>query len=154
MTTSFRCTGRIFILILCISSVLIVTAFAENDAVSMQKSLDQGLSQIRSGEYQKAVDTFQIAVQEHPDFATAWAYMGFAFYKLNRYDDAISAYDTAIAVDPGYFFAWNNRARASMDKNRKEIQEMMTDYRGNSPVIASDTLEEPEPAFVSESVVQ
>jgi|GEM_PF-1542243 len=140
MNKSVKYISRLFVLIICISSVLIASAIADEDTVSMKKSLDMGISQIRSGEYQNAVETFDTAIVDYPDFATAWAYMGFAFQKMEQYDDAIDAYDAALAVDPGYLFAWMSRSRASMDKSRKEIQGIIDKNEENVPTIASEVV--------------
>jgi tetratricopeptide (TPR) repeat protein len=39
--------------------------------------------------------------------AAAWERLGYANFKLRRYDDALAAFRTAIRMDPDYYPAWN-----------------------------------------------
>jgi tetratricopeptide (TPR) repeat protein len=56
--------------------------------------------------------------ESNPNDCVAWSYIGFAYGKLQRYDDAIDAYRQAIRVNPDYAYAWHNLGLAYDDLKR------------------------------------
>src|SRR5207249_3081027 len=46
---------------------------------------------------------------ENPEDGAAWTGLGDALYALERYAEAVEAYDRAIAADPNNEEAWNNK---------------------------------------------
>ncbi len=66
----------------------------------------------RSGNYEKAIQCYDRALERDPKHATAWNNKGLALYNLGRYDEAIQCYDRALVIDPEYASAKNNRDNA------------------------------------------
>jgi tetratricopeptide (TPR) repeat protein len=56
--------------------------------------------------------------------AGAWYNKGIVLAKLDRTDDAISAYDMALNIDPAFGTAWNNKGNifARLGKYEKAIE--------------------------------
>lgn len=44
-----------------------------------------------------------------PESAVAWSDLGWAFQGLKRYDESISAFETAISLNERFGLAWNNK---------------------------------------------
>jgi tetratricopeptide (TPR) repeat protein len=57
-------------------------------------------------------------VQLDPQRYEAWNYVGYTSRKLGHYDDALSAYDRALALKPGYPDAIEYRGEAYLGVNR------------------------------------
>ncbi|MEM9275911.1 MAG: tetratricopeptide repeat protein, partial [Cyanobacteria bacterium P01_F01_bin.143] len=62
----------------------------------------------RLGEYQKALNTCNKALKYYQSYQL-WNCRGLALDSLVRYDEAVLAYDKAIALEPEYLWLWNNR---------------------------------------------
>ncbi len=56
--------------------------------------------------------------KSEPENAFAWAGLGNAYIKLERYNEAIGALRQAIRIDPEYAKAWNNLGSAYYNLNR------------------------------------
>ncbi|HEY4209863.1 MAG TPA: tetratricopeptide repeat protein [Steroidobacteraceae bacterium] len=76
--------------------------------------------------YSLALRKFQQAVQFDPKMYQAWNYVGYTHRKLGDYDDALGAYEQALALKPGYPEAIEYRAEAFLALNR--IPEAKTAY--------------------------
>lgn len=61
-----------------------------------------------SGEYEKAADCFQAAVQAKPDSAKLWNRLGASLANGNKAVEAVDAYQHALAIEPGYIRARYN----------------------------------------------
>ena len=51
-------------------------------------------------DYTKAIDLLQTVIDDDPENANAWNYMGFSLRHLKRYDEALLAYDKALKIKP------------------------------------------------------
>lgn len=60
------------------------------------------------GNYKKAIEAYEQAINFNPDDATIYNNLGDAFEKLGLYDKAINAYKEAINIKPNYPLACNN----------------------------------------------
>ena len=49
------------------------------------------------------------AIEIDPQYSAAWKNKGLALYNLNKYEEAIKAYDKAIEINPQDSAAWYNR---------------------------------------------
>ena len=86
----------------------------------------RGLQSLHAGAAQDALDALSTAIQLDPEFAEAYAYRGFAYYRLDNYDAAMEDYDKAVALWPNlaeaYYF------RAILHGQLKEYQQAIRDY--------------------------
>ncbi len=68
----------------------------------------------QQGNYEAALEAYQQAINRYPagqpgrDQAAIWYYVGNAYRTLRRYDEAITAYQRAIELDPQYALPWNS----------------------------------------------
>jgi Flp pilus assembly protein TadD len=60
----------------------------------------QGVRAVLAGDYARAVTLLGRAVQSDPKNADAWNYLGFSYRNLKRFDEAMAAYQKALALDP------------------------------------------------------
>lgn len=60
------------------------------------------------GDMQRAADLYEALVQAAPDDADAWFHLGNARFRLQRQDEAVVAYDRAIALKPDHARALYN----------------------------------------------
>lgn len=86
------------------SFVLASTAMAAGSSSSSTQPkdsyYDQGVKAVKSANYKKAVKLFNKVVATKPTDADAWNYLGFSNRKLKKFDQALSAYQKALAIDP------------------------------------------------------
>ncbi len=68
--------------------------------------------------YSVALRKFQQAVQLDPKLHEAWNYLGYTHRKLGDYDDALDAYEHALALRPNYPEAIEYRAEAYLALRR------------------------------------
>ena len=68
--------------------------------------------------YRDALGHLAKAIALHPTYKNAHLLLGNAHYYLQEFADAIGAYDRALAVDPNYFEAKQNRAISQRDWGR------------------------------------
>ena len=69
----------------------------------------KGIDFLEWGEYEKAIECFDKAIELDPNDADAYNNRGVAYYNLEEYERAIEDYDKAIALDPNYAKAYENR---------------------------------------------
>ncbi len=69
----------------------------------------QGLVFAEAKDYERAIVSYDKALELKPDHYYSWNSRGRALYFLNRYQEAIASYDKALAIQPGYYSAWDNR---------------------------------------------
>lgn len=68
--------------------------------------------------YSTALGKFQQAVRLDPKLHEAWNYLGYTHRKLGDYDEALEAYERALALRPGYPEAIEYRAEAYLALRR------------------------------------
>lgn len=81
----------------------------ERDAVDW---FDAGFDLHHSGDYDKAIQCYDHALEIDPEDTDAWRDKGGALAKLGRYDEAIQCYDHALEIDPEDTDAWFWKASA------------------------------------------
>jgi tetratricopeptide (TPR) repeat protein len=83
--------------------------------------------------YERARDSFTLAVQNLDTLHEAWNYLGYTRRKLGEYDAALMAYDRALALRPSYPEAIEYRGEAYLGLNRIEDakQAYLDLYAGN-----------------------
>lgn len=86
------------------------------DAISENATARQLYGEAReltdAKKYEQAINSYKRAVKEDPAFATAWAYMGLNYRRLENYSEAIKCYDKALKLNPGSEIALQNKAIA------------------------------------------
>lgn len=60
---------------------------------------------VRSREYARALSLLEKVVRAEPNNADAWNYMGFSRRNLKQFDQALSAYQRALAINPNHLGA-------------------------------------------------
>jgi len=73
---------------------------------------NRGMTYYEHGDYKRAIEDFDRAVQSNPGFATAYNNRGNARNNLGDYARAIEDFDRAIQIDPLYAQAFGNRGNA------------------------------------------
>ncbi|MBI3127648.1 MAG: tetratricopeptide repeat protein [Candidatus Tectomicrobia bacterium] len=124
---------------LALALVLPTAAFPDADPKPMApigSPYDRGRQAVSEGQWETAVGLFQEAVQENPRDHAAYNMLGYALRKTEKPQEALEAYNRALALKPDYAPALEYRAEAYlMLKNR---QAAMTDYQAlvklNSPL--------------------
>ncbi len=76
----------------------------------------QGLSLFRKGSYDAAIATYTQIIQRKPKNADAYFNRGLAHKNLGRTDQALSNYETALALDSAHRRAYLNRANILYDQ--------------------------------------
>src|SRR5262249_27473010 len=71
-----------------------------------------GLSYLQSGEYALAERALAEAVRISPNFAELHGAWAAALSHLGRHQEALTAYDRALAFNPAQAAVWNNRGNA------------------------------------------
>ena len=62
----------------------------------------------QAGDLTAAVAIYDRMVQQSPDNANAWVYLGIARFDQRRFADSVAAYERAIELQPNFPVAWNN----------------------------------------------
>jgi tetratricopeptide (TPR) repeat protein len=86
---------------------------------------NMGTAQISLDQYEDAVETFSKAIKHEKNFAGHWASRGFALYRLDRFDEALSDLDRALAIkntDETYR-EWREAAKEKVDGLRADRAE-------------------------------
>ena len=68
--------------------------------LNRKRFLDSGLWFYRQGLYAKAIDEYQKAISEDPNFIKAYQCLGDSYFRLGRYDEAREAYERVRRLDP------------------------------------------------------
>ena len=62
-------------------------------------NFNKGVEALDSDDFRTALKLFKKEVAEYPENAHAWNYLGFSYRKLENFDQAFEAYETALAID-------------------------------------------------------
>jgi len=71
---------------------------------------NRGVAFSKLGLYKEAIEAYNKAVENKPDFYEAWTNKGKALAALGRHDEALEAYNVAIKIKPNYHKAWSHKA--------------------------------------------
>jgi tetratricopeptide (TPR) repeat protein len=78
-------------------------------------------------EYKLAIEAFRSAVKQNSRHHEGFGSLGYALRKIGQYDEALKAYDRALAMKPNYAEALEYRAEAYLGLNR--VEDAKSDYR-------------------------
>jgi len=95
------------------ADTLTADAARQTDARKQRKMLDKAHSS-----YAGAQKKFARATEMNPRLAEAWNYLGYTNRKLGDYQAALSAYDRALTLKPGFPEAIEYRGHAYLGLNR------------------------------------
>lgn len=85
--------------------------------------MDEGNTALAIGELDEAAKYFRQAVEQDPQFQDGWHALGMAFYKLDRYEEAIEAGKRAAKIDPNNQFVWSSLSLAyNANKQKAEAE--------------------------------
>jgi tetratricopeptide (TPR) repeat protein len=70
---------------------------------------NQGESLYHQSNYDEAINAFDEAIRQDPNYAEAWGGKGATFNAKSRYNEALDACNNAIELDPMLASAWNNK---------------------------------------------
>ena len=70
----------------------------------------KGNSLKRLGQYEKAIETYKITIENDPSFTKGWFRSGHALSSNDQHDLAIQHFDQAIKIDPNYADAYIGKA--------------------------------------------
>ena len=90
----------------------LIGAAMASRAPTPQMLFDLGLAFNALNQHQKALDSFDLAIQLQPDFFEAHSNRGAMLAALERHDDAIESYRKAIAINPDFSDAHCNLGSA------------------------------------------
>jgi tetratricopeptide (TPR) repeat protein len=85
------------------------SVFSPSEATNL---VDKGNDFYFLGEYNKAIECFNKAIDLNPKSEKAWANKGNALIKLGKYNEALQACDKAIKINPKSSIAWFNKGYA------------------------------------------
>ena len=95
----------------------------EHEPTSEEKAdlfYEQPLLYYFAEEYEKAIASYDKALEIKPHDDRAWNNRGIALGNLGRLEDAIASYDKALEIKPDSYEAWNNRGYALRNLGRWE----------------------------------
>ena len=87
---------------------------------------DLGITYLQSGEYDKAIVSFDKVLELNPRYIITYNNRGIAYSITGEYDKAIGDLTRAIELNPDYAFAYNNRGNAY--DNTGEYDRAIKDY--------------------------
>jgi tetratricopeptide (TPR) repeat protein len=112
-------------------------AAATADAANKAHAVDEARTL-----YATALGKFQRAVRIDPKLHEAWNYLGYTHRKLRDYDEALEAYEHALALRPGYPEAIEYRAEAYLALKRiADAQQSYLDLFATNRTIADKLLQ-------------
>ncbi|MEM7134747.1 MAG: tetratricopeptide repeat protein [Chloroflexota bacterium] len=108
VTLSKRLICSLFICtLLLLSSDMTHPLFAQ----SHDDYMDDGKAAFNEGDYETALELFNLAVETDPSDAFAYGYRGNTLWYLRQYDEAIANFDQAVELNPKYSGAFLLRGR-------------------------------------------
>ena len=88
--------------------------------------LFEGITYANRGENDKAISSYNRAIEVYPGFAEAFNHRGVAYENIGQYDLAISDYESAIEINPRYVIAYFNRG--TIYRLRRQYDQAVSDY--------------------------
>lgn len=89
-----------------LSFLAVILLFASRTAPAVpgdaEKYYQQGIRNMQTRQFNKAIQLFGRAVDENPDFKEAWYEMGNAWYNLGNLDKALDSYYVSLDIDKDY----------------------------------------------------
>jgi len=90
---------------------------------TLDEWMDDGNGALAIGELDEAAKCFREVVALDPANFDGWHALSMALYKLDRYEEAITAGLRAAEIDPNNQFAWSSLSLAYNANKQKELAE-------------------------------
>ncbi|MEO9320328.1 MAG: tetratricopeptide repeat protein [Nitrososphaera sp.] len=87
---------------------------------------EQGRKLYDEGNSRKAIEFYDKAIEQNPEFAAAWNGKGLALFHQREYQEAISCYNKAIEIKPDYYETYNDKGVLLKELGR--IEEAISCY--------------------------
>ena len=109
--------------------------------VKVAPEYKKAVKAIKKEDYAKAMELLQMVIDDDPEDANAWNYMGYSLRKTGQFDEALAAYQKALAIKPKHKGALEylgelylqtdqpEKARAQLDKLDKACFFTCKEYR-------------------------
>lgn len=97
------------------------------DASRLARMKQKAWSMLDANRPQEALAAFRECIEMQPEQPTHLVELGVALYKLKRLDESLKVFDEALAMDPKFLLAINNKARIFIDQGKDA--EALAQYR-------------------------
>lgn len=87
---------------------------------------NRGAELMREGELEASVETLELASRLDPELASVWGNLGVGLRRLERWDEAETAYRRALEVDPRFTTAYQNLAALLRRQGRGDEADELT----------------------------
>jgi len=129
------------LLLVGLSSGLLAQSFNQE----AEARFNVGLSHIREGRYDLAIDTIKQAIKSDPKNAFFYKGLGTAYAAKKRWSDAIEAYQKALVLNPYYVDVKNDLGTAYIlsgkrDEGKKEFISLFSDPTNPTPELTARNL--------------
>ena len=97
-----RATIITAIVCLCTSPSVYSAGGGGSSNTAKPSAYKQAVKAVKKENFTTAVGLLMKVVDENPDNADAWNYLGYSLRNLQEFDDALAAYETALQIEPGH----------------------------------------------------
>ncbi len=77
--------------------------------LKIEELYNKGTNYALEGDFQKAIEFHQKAVELEPQFADGWINLGGDYANINDFEKALKYFDKAIELDPQNYRSWSNK---------------------------------------------
>lgn len=112
----------ILVVVVLLAAIIVFYNFSGN----AEKYFNKAEEYLQSGQYQKAVENYDKAINKKPDYINAYFNRGYAYAELGYDNQAIKDYDKVIEINPSDAGAFNNRGTSY--ERLREYQRALEDY--------------------------
>lgn len=86
--------------------------------VAAEEWFNKGFSLGEQGKFDEAIECYDKALENDPQYADAWHNKGFALVEQGSYYEAIKCCNRGLDIDPESAATWNNKGRAFYEQGR------------------------------------
>jgi type IV pilus assembly protein PilF len=135
--------GRTLLALAAVLSVAAVPRAAETpSAGGAENTFNLGLSHLREGRPEQAVEAFRKAIKEDPKNPYFYKGLGQGLLSLKKYSDAVGAFRKALELNPYYTDLHNDlgtalAASGKIDEGRKEFMAALADPMNPTPELTT-----------------
>jgi len=97
-----------YILFAVLIITMILLLFKPTFSQNADEYFNKANSMLVSGDFQQAINFYNLAIKQNPNFSEAYLGLGMAYKELGKYNDAYAATQKAIELKPNYYQAYYN----------------------------------------------